>query len=237
VKNRKEEEIIDEKTEDTAIQIEVQDLMQKINNNKKLRSIIEKFDKASEDISLEEILTKNLEMLEEVKKANKDRDEYLSILQRYKADFENYKKRTENKANYNIQLSSERILSKIFEPIEDINRALNFAQENKQETIPKDGIEIIYNKLSRVLQDEGVEEINPKQGEMFDPKYHEALCLDHSGKFDPDLIVQVFERGYKAKERVLRAAKVMISAAKPKETSEESEEVSETEKQKENIGN
>jgi molecular chaperone GrpE len=210
--------------EESEIKSKVQYILQQFENDKKLVKLIKDFDKTAKDFSLRELLTNNLQMLELVDKAQKDRDEYLSTLQRFKADFENYKKRAEKQANYSIQLSSERILSKIFEPIEDINRALDFAKEKNQENIPLDGIEIIYNKLSRVLKDEGIAEINPKQGDAFDPKYQEAICLDNSGKFDPELVVQVFEKGYKLKEKVLRPAKVMVSAEVSEEAKSEIEQ-------------
>ncbi|NHK32519.1 MAG: nucleotide exchange factor GrpE [Asgard group archaeon] len=224
-------------TEETTNELlsKVQHILQQFENNKKLAKLIKDFDKTAKDFSLQELLTNNLLMIELVDKAKKDRDEYLATLQRFKADFDNYKKRAEKQANYNIQLSSERILSKIFEPIEDLNRALDFAKEKNQEIIPLDGIEIIYNKLSRVLKDEGISEINPKQGEAFDPKYQEAICLDNSGKFDSEIVVQVFEKGYKLKEKVLRPAKVMVSAEAPEEeaSNEAKNEIEQTE-EKEN---
>jgi molecular chaperone GrpE len=215
---------IEETTQESELISRVQYILQQFENNKKLMKLIKDFDKTAKDFSLQELLTNNLQMLDLVDKAKKDRDENLATLQRFKADFENYKKRAEKQANYSIQLSSERILSKIFEPIEDINRALDFAKEKNQENIPLDGIEIIYNKLYRVLKDEGVAEINPKQGEAFDPKYQEAICLDNSGNFGSELVVQVFEKGYKLKEKVLRPAKVMVSAEVPEEASEEASE-------------
>ncbi|NHJ49751.1 MAG: nucleotide exchange factor GrpE [Asgard group archaeon] len=225
------EQIIEEEIqEESFVLTQTKELIQRFNEDKKLRDIVTKFDKAAKDFSLKDLIQKNLEMFDEVEKANKERDEYLTILQRFKADFENYKKRSQKQASHNVQLSSERILSKVFEPIEDISRAINFAQEKDQDNIPLDGIAIIYNKLYRVLTDEGVEEINPNQGDAFDPKYHEAVVLDKSGKYGSEVVVQVFEKGYMLKERVLRAAKVMVSEANKKVASEETEE-----KQKENI--
>ncbi|HUT80953.1 MAG TPA: nucleotide exchange factor GrpE [Candidatus Bathyarchaeia archaeon] len=163
------------------------------------------------DVNLNKVIQLSESLISDLDKAQKERNDYLAILQRFKADFENYKKRAEKEADNNIRYSSERILSKIFEPIEDINRAINFAIENTQAAIPLEGIEIIYNKLTRTLEDEAVEIIAPKQGEKFDPRFHEAVMVDESGIYDSEVIVQLFEQGYKIKGRVFRAAKVMVS--------------------------
>lgn len=218
-------------TKESELLLKVQSILQQFEDNKNLKKLMEDFDKIAKDFSLQELLTNNLLMIELVDKTKKERDEYLTLLQRFKADFENYKKRSEKQAQHNVQISSERILSKIFVPIEDINRAVEFAKENNKEIIPLDGVVIIYNKLSRVLENEGIVEINPKQDETFDPKHHEAICLDHSGKFSPNKIVQVIEKGYKLKERVLRAAKVMVSAEVQEEVLKEASKEDENEEE------
>lgn len=159
-------------------------------------------------------------MITETEQAKKEKDEYLATLQRFKADFENYKKRAQKQADSNIRYSSERILDKILAPIENIDRAIKFAKDNEEETVPLEGIEVIYGKLLRVLEEEGVAIINPLEGEKFDPYYHEAVCVDATGKFEPELIVQLIERGYKIKEKVMHTAKVMVSIEK-EETKEE----------------
>ena len=94
---------------------------------------------------------------------------------------------------------------------------MKFANNNDQGTVPLDGLEIIHGKLVRILEDEGVTLINPEIGEKFDPRFHEAISIDPSGKHEPNLVVQLFEKGYKIKERVIRAAKVMVSTEKETE--------------------
>ncbi len=178
---------------------------------KNLVELLTKMKEENTITNIEKIIPIAETLINDLNQAQKEKNDYLAILQRFKADFENYKKRMEKDADANVRYSSERILSKIFEPIEDISRAIKFAKENSQETIPFEGIEIIYNKLTRVLDDESVEIIAPKQGDKFDPKYHEAVMVDESGKYDSDVVVQLFEQGYMIKGRVFRAAKVMVS--------------------------
>ncbi|TET31518.1 MAG: nucleotide exchange factor GrpE [Candidatus Heimdallarchaeota archaeon] len=207
-------------SEEETIVSEVKEIIEALEKDSKTQKLIKELDKKLDGISLKNILVTNKKMITETEQAKKEKEEYLSLLQRFKADFENYKKRAQKQADNNVRFSSEKILSKIFDPIEDIDRAITFAKDNSQETIPLEGIIIIRGKLSRVLEEEGVAIINPLKGEKFDPYYHEAVYVDSTGNFDPGVVVQILEKGYKIKERVMLAAKVMVSAEK-EETKEE----------------
>ena len=208
------------KSEEDTIVSEVEEIIKVLEKDSKTQKLIKELDKMLDGISLKDILVKNKKMITETEQAKKEKEEYLSLLQRFKADFENYKKRAQKQADNNVRYSSEKILSKIFNPIENIERAIEFAKENSKETVPLEGIIIIHEKLSRILEEEGVALINPIQGEKFDPFYHEAVCVDSTGNFEPGVIVQLLEKGYKIKEKVMHAAKVMVSTEK-EETKEE----------------
>jgi molecular chaperone GrpE len=207
-------------SEKETIVSEVEEIIKALEKDPKIDKLIKELDKKLDGISLKEILVTNKKMITETEQAKKEKEEYLATLQRFKADFENYKKRAQKQADNNVRFSSERILDKILTPIENIDRAIKFAKDNEEEIIPLDGIEVIYGKLMRVLEEEGVAIIKPKEGDKFDPYYHEAVCVDATGKFEPELIVQLIERGYKIKEKVMHTAKVMVSVEK-EETKEE----------------
>jgi molecular chaperone GrpE len=208
-------------SEETIVS-EIEEIIQALEEDSKTKKLIKELDKRLDGISLKDILVANKKMIEVTEQAKKEKEEYLSTLQRFKADFENYKKRAQKQADSNVRFSSEKILNKIISPIENIDRAIKFAEENDQNSVPLEGIAIIYGNLIRVLEEEGVAIINPQQGEKFDPHYHEAVCVDSSGKFESGVVVQVLEKGYKIKERVMHAAKVMVSTEK-EETEEEIE--------------
>ena len=214
-------------SEEETIVSEIEEIIKALEKDSKTQKLIKELDKKLDGISLKDILVTNKKMIKETEQAKKEKEEYLSLLQRFKADFENYKKRAQKQADNNVRYSSEKILSKIFDPIEDIDRAIKFAKDNSQETIPLEGITIIHGKLSRVLEEEGMAIINPLKGETFDPYYHEAVCVDSTGNFDSGVIVQILEKGYKIKERVMHAAKVMVSAEKEETKEEEKEKQSE----------
>ena len=216
-----------ESEKDTVVS-EVEEIIKTLEKDPKTQKIIKELDKKLDGISLKDILVTNKKMIAETEQAKKEKEEYLSLLQRFKADFENYKKRAQKQESNNVRYSSEKILSKIFNPIENIERAIEFAKENDQESVPLEGIKIIQGQLSRILEEEGVALINPIQGEKFDPFYHEAVCIDSTGNFEPGVVVQLLEKGYKIKEKVMLAAKVMVSAEK-EETKEEVEEEKQSE--------
>ncbi len=214
------------KSEEDTIVSEVEEIIKAMEKDSKTQKLIKELDKMLDGISLKDILVTNKKMITETEQAKKEKEEYLSLLQRFKADFENYKKRAQKQADNNVRYSSEKILSKIFNPIENIERAIEFAKENSKETVPLEGIIIIHEKLSRILEEEGVALINPIQGEKFDPFYHEAVCVDSTGNFEPGVIVQLLEKGYKIKEKVMHAAKIMVSIEN-EETKEEEEKQTE----------
>ena len=199
----------------------VQSLLKKIDETPKAKKLLKEFDEQFKDISIREILETDEKLQEEILKARKESKEYLDSLQRFKADFENYKKRAQKQEESNVRFSSERILSKIFEPIEDLSRIVDFAQKNNNEQVPLEGVEMLYKKLLRVLEGEDVTIINPRPGESFDPQFHEAVCVDNTGKYGANQIAQQFEKGYKIKDRVVQAAKVMVSSEEENETNED----------------
>ena len=220
----KETNFDEEITEKVESENYLDQLMDKINQNDKAKKLIKELGKLIDDFSLEDILLNDLKLQDKILQAQKERNEYLELLQRFKADFENYKKRAQKQEDNNVRVSSERIISKIFDPFEDISRVVKFAEDNNNDTVPLDGITIIYNKLLRIMEDEGLVFIDPKPGESFDPKYHEAVCLDESGNQEPNKVVQKFDKGYKIKEKVVKAAKVMVSSEKEEEIKEEEKE-------------
>ncbi len=195
----------------------IQEILKKIDETPKAKKLLKEFDGQFKDISIKDILETDDKLQEEILKVKKERKEYLDSLQRFKADFENYKKRAQKQEESNIRYSSDRILSKVFEPIDDLSRIIDFAIKNKENKVPLDGLEMTYKKLVKILEEEGVSIINPQPGDIFDPKYHEAICVDNSDRFRANEIVQQFEKGYKIKDRVIRASKVMVSSEEKNE--------------------
>ncbi|MHA1126022.1 MAG: nucleotide exchange factor GrpE [Candidatus Heimdallarchaeota archaeon] len=203
---------------------ETEQLIRELESNPKAAKLIKEFDKHVKNFNLKKLIDNEKKMLEKVDQANKEKDEYLDLLQRFKADFENYKKRAQKLSNNSVQLSSERIVTKVIDPIEDLSRIVDFASEKESDIVPLEGIDIVYNKLLRILEDEQVAIIEPKVGSEFDPRVHEAIVVDNSGKYKPGMVVQLLEKGYTIKGKIIHAAKVVVSAEAIQEETKTKEE-------------
>jgi len=195
---------------------ETEKLIQELEDNPKVAKLIKEFDKQVKNFDLKKLIDNEKKMLEKVEQANKEKDEYLDLLQRFKADFENYKKRAQKLSDNSVQIS--------IDPVEDLSRIVNFASEKESDIIPLEGIEIVYNKFLRILKDEKVTIIDPKIGSEFDPRFHEAILIDNSGKQKPGMVVQLLEKGYKIKDKIIHAAKVVVSAEAIQQETETKEE-------------
>ncbi|MDQ2621814.1 MAG: nucleotide exchange factor GrpE [Actinomycetota bacterium] len=155
-----------------------------------------------------------------VEDARSQRDEYLELAQRTKADFDNYRKRmnAENQAaNRRGRLD---VVSGLIEAIDNLERVLAAAGIDAAEAldgeipneapIAEQGVIVAWRDLHNVLRKSEVEFYAPV-GEPFDPTYHEALqAIPAEGK-EPGTVIEVLQRGYRSGETVLRPARVVVT--------------------------
>jgi molecular chaperone GrpE len=211
-KQQQQQEEASKAQKQAKLAAQIEQLIQK----PELKELLSKLNKKIDAFDLEQIIESEKELLDDLAETTKQRDEYLRLLQQYKADFENYKKRIEKRNKSNIQFYTEKIIKRIFEPIEDLSRVIEFAEERQQEEIPLEGITLIHQKLERILDDENVEVIRPKPGDTFNPRYHEAVCVDPTGKYEAGKVSRLLEKGYCINNRVVEAAKVMVAEEQQK---------------------
>ncbi|MFH1053052.1 MAG: nucleotide exchange factor GrpE [Candidatus Woesearchaeota archaeon] len=132
--------------------------------------------------------------------------ELTNLLQRVQADFENYKKRTDEEKTTLCKYASEELLMKILPIVDHFELALNH-KDNKEEFVK--GIELIYSQLIEILEKEGLRPIKAI-GEKFDPHIHEALMSEKSEEED-NKIIEEFQKGYKLGEKIIRHSKVKVA--------------------------
>ncbi len=128
-----------------------------------------------------------------------------SSLKKVMADFDNYKKRTIKQKERIRQLANEDLMLDLLEILDDFERAL----EN-DEDIDEEGVEMIFNKFLKTLQDHGLKKIDAK-GEEFDPMYHECIQSIDCEDAEKDEIIEVFQKGYKLNDEVIRPSKVKVA--------------------------
>ena len=131
--------------------------------------------------------------------------QYKDKLQRIHADFENYKKRLEKEKSEFRNFANEGLILKVLEAYEDLERAL----EVKKDKDLREGVELIYKKMTKILEDEGVEEIETEH-QKFDPYKHEALMTENNDDYENNEIIQDLQKGYTLKSKVIRYSKVKV---------------------------
>jgi molecular chaperone GrpE len=151
------------------------------------------------------------EQPDELALAQKERDEYLDALQRLKAEFDNYRKRVAREEAALGARASERLVSQLVPVLDDLERALEAASQHEEATL-EEGVRLVHRALADALAKEGLAEI-PTDGK-FDPHTQEAL-LSQPSEADEGTVIQVLQKGYTLGERVLRPARVVISAGVP----------------------
>lgn len=140
-----------------------------------------------------------------IAEANKKADEYKNLVQRIQAEFDNYRKRNTESIAVARNDGINDVISTLFPVLDNFERGLNaIVDENA-----KSGMELIYKQILSIMTKFDVEEINAL-GEEFDPKYHHAIaqCEDEE---NTNKVVEVYQKGYKRKEKVLRASMVKVA--------------------------
>lgn len=144
-----------------------------------------------------------LELEEKITALN---DKYLRLY----SDFENYRKRTAREKVDLITSGNASLLKKVIPVIDDFERAIESNKENNDPEALKEGFNLIYNKTKKILEAEGVKEMN-SNGEPFDVEYHEAITkIPAPDKSLKGKVVDTTEKGYYLNDNVLRYAKVII---------------------------
>ena len=138
-------------------------------------------------------------------------DELKSEVDRLKkayADTENVKKRLQNEADTNKKYRIQSFAKEILPAIDNLERAMAASDESESQL--KKGVEMIYNQLIKSLKDEGVEEIDCLN-KKFDPNFEQSIMVEKKEGVEPGVVIEVLQKGYMLKDRVLRAAMVKIS--------------------------
>jgi molecular chaperone GrpE len=141
-----------------------------------------------------------------------EKDEFLAALQRERAEFVNYKRRTAEERQAMIGLAGESLIGKVIVLADDFDRAIEARPIAIADDPWVEGIAAIDRKLRQLLESEGVSPIAAEPGAPFDPREHEAVAsIPGSGQPDGAIVAEL-RRGYRLRDRVLRPALVAVAA-------------------------
>ncbi len=169
----------------------------------------------------------------ELKKKAEERDEYLDLLLRTRADFSNYQKRVKRDLEFKERYAAQEVVKALIPAMDHLSRAIKSANESISAEMGKgsgnlksflEGIRLIQNEFLKALEVIGVKNIETSVGQPFDPELHEAVLEEQDPLLPDYTILEVLEPGFLLHDRVLKPAKVKVSrrpAPSPEEKSAE----------------
>jgi molecular chaperone GrpE len=142
----------------------------------------------------------------------KERDDFLAALQRERAEFQNYRRRTSEEREASLGLAAEALISKALGLADDFDRAIESRPAELAADPWVDGVVAIDRKLRQLLESEGVRPIDVPQGAAFDPREQEAIASVPATGVPAGHVVEQLRRGYRLRDRVIRPAMVAVAA-------------------------
>jgi molecular chaperone GrpE len=142
-----------------------------------------------------------------------ERDEYLELARRTKADFENYRKRMAAETQAAAVRGKAQLAQEVVPALDDLERAIQAAGIDPEGDSPDGlahGVLLVFRGLRETLTRNGIEAVDPK-GEKFDPNMHEALSTLPAESTEPGTVVEVMQKGYRLGDQLIRPARVVVS--------------------------
>ena len=199
--NIEENEI--QNTENSATQQAQAEMGEQPDNLNEIREELQKEDEqAAEEQNESNEMTRLQDELAESK------DKYLRLY----SEFENFRRRTAKEKLDMVQTANGELMGALIPILDDFERAeKSFEDKNTDLKAVKEGIQLIHNKFCKILEQKGLKEMEGKEGMDFDAEYHEAITqIPAPKKSLKGKVVDVIEKGYMLKDKVVRYAKVVI---------------------------
>lgn len=171
--------------------------------------LLEESKELENDTKLNKEMLKLEEEITTLTEANKKLESQVKLSQ---AELINYRRRKDEEVANTLKYANQDIISDILPIIDNFERALNVDESKLTEEFKKYlvGFKMMYENLKVILKNYGVEEIN-RVGEVFDPNLEQALLTDTVEDKEDEVVLEVLQKGYKLKDRVIRPASVKIN--------------------------
>ncbi|MHA1303124.1 MAG: nucleotide exchange factor GrpE [Candidatus Heimdallarchaeaceae archaeon] len=159
----------------------------------------------------EALIDQYVELYKELQETKAKRDEYLDLAQRTQANLENYRKQVQKDQKWANFHNKSKILEKFLSIYDDLARTKEEFNKKPDVDHAKEAIRMIFDNINATFENLGVTPINPKIGEEFDPRVHEAIhAVDLKDKPN-NTIIEIVNLGFMLEDLVLRPAKVVIA--------------------------
>ena len=171
--------------------------------------------KQSSSVKKQEKKLKEQELL--IDQAKRDSEDYLNQLKRLKAEFDNFKKRVVREKEELRKHALDEVAEGLVGVLDNLQRALHPENDAKNYDILKDGVSLVEKQLSECLDKNGISPID-SVGKEFNPEFQEAIMTMPSEEFEEGIVLQEIQKGYMIHKRLLREAKVIVSAGMSSES-------------------
>jgi len=187
-----------------------------VSEEKRQEEILEDIETISEDLPEVEAIAEEDSLEKQLADALADAAEQKDQMLRIAAEFDNYKKRMMREKSAALKYAGEPILREVLATVDNLERAIAQGEMEGIEAEQglsslREGVQLTLKSLVSTLEKFEVTSIE-SVGEAFDPTNHEALTMEPSDTVPANHILNEFEKGYQYKDRLLRAAKVIVSA-------------------------
>ncbi len=167
-------------------------------------------EKNVDEVASSEVVGKEGQEVDEVTKLIAERDDIQDKYLRLAAEFDNYKKRMTRDRITALKYAEEGLLKELLPAIDNVERAIDQGEKDDPESNLLTGVKLTLKGLLNALDKFEVKSMECL-GEHFDPNLHEALAMDFSNEFAENQVMVEFEKGYHYKDKLIRAAKVVVS--------------------------
>lgn len=158
----------------------------------------------------DEVPSREVELAAKVAENEKQLQQYKELLLRKAAEFENYKKRVESDSAAIVKFANEELIMEVLPIVDDFERSLKLSKDQKELESFYKGVEMIYQKMQKMLATQGVKTMETI-GKEFDVEFHEVLMQVPKNDVPPHTVVEEVEKGYLLNNKVIRHAKVIVS--------------------------
>jgi molecular chaperone GrpE len=145
-----------------------------------------------------------------IQTAEQERDQFLALLQRTRADFENYQKRNQREREQERRYWYGPLALDLLPALDNLDRAMAAAEQAGEAGPLVQGVALVQNQILDVFKRHGITIINAL-GQPFDPNLHQAVMQQPSADQPPNTVLQVLQNGFMIHDRVLRPASVVVS--------------------------
>jgi len=152
-----------------------------------------------------------LDDLETLRTKAGERDQFLALLQPTRADFENYQKRTQREVQQERRFAHQSLAADLLPALDNLERATEAAKQAGETGPLAQGVAMVQTQVLDMLRRHGITRIDAF-GQPFDPNLHQAVMQQPTADLAPNHVANVLEHGYMIHDRVLRPARVVVSA-------------------------